>query len=1060
MPDHSPRPILPPDRWARVLHIFQCTCDAEPGAREAILAAECGDDVELRLEVLSLLDADRDAALCTAGAILSASIHLPPDHPPEQSGDRIGVYTLLSPIGEGGFGSVWLAQRRDPALQVALKLIKPGADSRAAVERFQRERQILAELSHPNVAHVLDGGLTDGGRPYFVMELVRGETLTAYCDRHTLDIPARLALFSLACHGVAHANRNGVIHRDLKPSNILVTTQDGQSVVKVIDFGIAQPTSAPAPSNPSAPPAPLIGTYEYMSPEQAAGLPLDIRTDVYSLGVVLYQLLCGLLPFERPADPLHATRDLLGSIRSAAPSTLRKRLSSLPSAQRLEALARQRATTPAKLTRALGAELEAIVRKAMQPQRESRYETASDLAADISNYLHGRPVLAVPRSARYLAFKFARAHRAAVISAAAAVLTLAFAAAFSTAMAFRERDARRDAEQRQQESQQLVTFLESTIGDMNHVKVGRIIVDDLLQRLAESLEKDGVPEPQRSTRLASLRADIQRLDAAELARSLVDRTILTPALELMDNAPADRPLVDATFRQAIAHLYATQGANDRAAALQQRVVDLRRKLSPHDAPETLTSLTLLGKYFIFIEATQKAEPLLNEVLDTSRRLYGQQDPRTLLAVSEIGILLASRRDYPQAESLFRDLLQRQTRVLGPDHPDTLTTLDNLGFVINQQGRYTAAEACYRQTVDIRARTLGPVHRDTLTSKANLARCLLFQDRTTEAEPILREILSERRRIFGDSSPEAVGSMNDLLSTLGANRKFDEAESLSAELMDKCARVFARYDPNLLTIYGTYAGFAQSQGRLSEAAEYRRLVYEHLRQTRDPLDTDAVIASINLAACLYANGRLSEATTLTLETLTNASRADLTAILGKFYGQMLLDAREYSLAQPYLCQDVEACEGAFQSRDIRAMDSLLNWGSLQRELGNLPEASYFLSQALNLRTQVLCDDHPKTLTALTEWGDLLLRQGRFQEADAACTAALESRRRVDPVENLDMTLTLMNAALARSAVGEHSQALALADHASAMAARLLPPDHPLFLRAQRAQDQVTAAAMAP
>ncbi len=428
---------VPPER---LRNLFLEALDCEPAKRAAFLDETCGGDVSLRSRLEELLSNHREDGFLERAAAVAPTVITP--HSGE-AGESIGPYHLLQQLGEGGFGTVWMAEQEQPVRRrVALKIIKPGMDSREVIARFEQERQALALMDHPNISRVIDAGATDAGRPYFVMELVRGTPVTRFADEQHLNLEERIALFITVCQAVQHAHQKGVIHRDLKPSNILVAVTDGQPVPKVIDFGVAKAIHGRIGEHTVYTHfQQIIGTPLYMSPEQAGMNPQDVdtRSDIYSLGVLLYELITGRTPIDADKlsrSGLEEVRRLVREVDPLRPSTRIQKLAD----DELSSIARLRRIDPAKLAGEVRGELDWMVMKCLEKDRSRRYETANGLALDLQRFLRDEPVSASPPSRTYRFRKAVRRHRAAFTAAAAVLVALTAAAIVSTRLYLRERE--------------------------------------------------------------------------------------------------------------------------------------------------------------------------------------------------------------------------------------------------------------------------------------------------------------------------------------------------------------------------------------------------------------------------------------------------------------------------------------------------------------------------------------------------------------------------------------------------------------------------------------------
>jgi len=743
---------------------------------------------------------------------------------------HIGPYRLLQLLGEGGMGEVWLAEQKEPIRRtVALKLIKTGMDTKAVVARFESERQALALMDHPNIAQVYDAGSTAEGRPYFAMEYVPGLPITEYCDKHRLTVKERLELFMQVCDGVQHAHQKAIIHRDLKPSNVLVVEQDNKAAPKIIDFGLAKAIGQRLTDKTMfTEVGVLIGTPEYMSPEQAdlREQNIDTRTDVYSLGVILYELLVGSLPFDAKALRTAGLDAILRMIREVEPPRPSTKIRSMGADS--AAAAEKRREEPRSFARRLRGELDWITLKALEKDRARRYGAPSELAADISRYLRSEPVIAGPATTAYRIRKYATRHRIGLTAAAGVLLLVIGFVVTQTIQLHRIRQERDRANRERDRATRITDFM-----------TGMFKVSDPSEARGNSIT----------------------------ARELLDKTSAD-----IDTGLTKDPELQAQMMHVMGYVYQNLGLYPRAQSLDQRALDIQRRVLGPEHGDTLSTMNNLANVLSAEGHYPEAEKLLRETLDTCRRVLGPEHRQTLQALYNLANVLESKGQYAEAEKLYRQALDVQRRLLGPENLETLGSMMNLGNILLDQGHYPEAEKLYRETLVLERRVVGPEHPDTLKLMNNLGNVLSAEGRYPEAEKVYRETLDIRRRVLGSDHPNTLTSMDILAYVLNQEGHRAEAEKLNRQALDSMRRVLGAEHPHTLASMYSLAIILSDEGHYAEAEKLYRQTLDLQRGILGPEHQDTLRTMVNLGNVLVQEGRYPEGEKLFRETLNLQTHA--------------------------------------------------------------------------------------------------------------------------------------------------------------------------------------------
>jgi serine/threonine-protein kinase len=889
-------------RWEHVQSLFEAALEKDPSEWKAFLREACGGDEEIYHEVYSLLKADDQTLSFLDGVALGAADLL---EELSLEGQQVGPYRILQELGHGGMGAVYLAERADGQFQqrVALKLIKHGMDTRQIVRRFQAERQILARLQHENIARLLDGGVTEAGLPYFAMEYVDGEPIDQYCDSRRLSIEERLELFVTVCKAVLYAHSKLVVHRDLKPENILVSDEGttGKPVVKLLDFGIAKVLEGEEEGLTQT--GGRVMTPAYASPEQIRGEGVGTSTDIYSLGVVLYELLAGHRPYAaRGRSPLEVAR-VMEEEEPKRPSTLLKQEDPTEETVTLASISRARRTHPERLRRKLEGDLDVICLKALRKEQERRYGSVDQFAADISRHLSGLPVLARPDTAGYRLRKFLLRHRTGVVATVVVLLMLGTLVTFYTLRLAEERDrARLEAEK----ADQVASYLQDifVVADPSMTQGETVTARELLEEGARRIERELADQPGVQAEMMdvmgkvyqrmglypqaepllkqalALRQDLHGRQHPDLAVSLYDlgsyyrdvgeyeaaEPLYRQALEMQEALFGPEHADVAASLRSLASLYRQQGEYEAAEPLYRQALAMQQRLLGPEDERTTSTKNSLALLLDRMGAYDDAEALYREVLRIDRQRLGAEDPDVATVMSNLAYMLRRKRDYPAAESLYRETLAVQRKIHGEEHPNVANTMRFLGSLLRDMEHYEEAEALYRSALDMRLKLLGPEHPDIPNTMNSLALLLVRTGDFEGAEAMYRDVVKLFRQSLGDDHPHLAAGLNNLASVLRDKGDLDAASAHYEESLAILRAGLPEQHPELVYPLEGLAGVFLRQQHPDRAEPLLREVLAIRRANRPAGHRYIADAASELGRCLVQLERFDEGETLLLESL--------------------------------------------------------------------------------------------------------------------------------------------------------------------------------------------------
>ncbi len=824
--------------------LFEAALELPGPGRSAFLERV---DPELRAGVLDLLAAHEASGAFMAHPAGGTTIDRPP-RAADLVGSRLGPYKLLQVIGEGGFGVVYMAEQERPiGRRVALKVIKPGMDSAAVLARFEAERQALALMDHPNIARVFDAGATESGHPYFVMELVKGVSVTEFCDANHMSPADRLQLFISICNAIQHAHQKGIIHRDIKPTNVLVTLHDGVPVPKVIDFGVAKAVAQKLTERTLFTAyGQMIGAPAYMSPEQAemSGLDIDTRSDIFSLGVLLYELLTGTTPIEGTRIRAVGYAEMQRLIREEEAPRPSFRLSSLGETATL--LAGNRGTDARQLAQQLSGDLDWIVLKALSKDRNRRYTSAGNFADDIDRYLKREVVQARPPSTRYRLQKFAQRNRLAVravLAIAAALLVGTGVAVWQAVVATRAKDRALEAAVAERQAKDQALAAAEAEGrararaELREVEA-KSALDFLTQRVFAAARPKG--------------------HGGGLGRDVTLRAALESAVPFIEENFRDQPIAQIRLRWTLASAFAGYGEHKRAAEQYERVlVLLTRHRGPSD-PEAIAARVDRAAMMSDLKPATEAVILHEEAMRACSTHLGKANETTLRAVNNLANCYQDLRRFDDARKLYEQALPILDSIHGPNGRFTLSCRHNLACVTHSLDGAERAVPRLEEVYEFRRTHFGAGDLETFESMHELANCYHELKRHPDALKLREKVHAGRLAQLGLENALTLKSMNNLASSYEAMKRNAEAIELREKALAGCRIVFGHIDRETLSSMHRLAHGYWNASRRDDALKQYRDTLTAREVHLGMADPQTLETMVDVADCLVAVKRGAEA----------------------------------------------------------------------------------------------------------------------------------------------------------------------------------------------------------
>ena len=927
------------NRWAMIERLFERALELNEQERIEYLKGECGNDEELFQEVHSLIDADSKAHPIFNSPTPTIEI---PDNL-KYEGKIIGAYKIVKQIGLGGMGSVYLAERADGQFEqkVALKLIKPGNNSFEIIKRFQAERQILARLQHPNIARLLDGGITNDGLPYFTMEYVEGDPIDVYCDKNKLSIKERLELFITVCTAVNYAHQNLIIHRDLKPGNIYIT-KDGR--VKLLDFGISKVFTEDDSENftKMTQTGLFIMTPEYAAPEQIRGEIITTATDIYALGLILFQLLTGSFPYKLNSFAPLELEKVICLTDPDKPSTIITRANKLNKPEErkdAQSIFATRNIEPSNLKKILIGDLDNICMMALRKEPSNRYNSVEQFKDDISKYLNGLPVSARTPTIKYRTQKFIKRHYI-VLSAAALVVLLV--AILTTVYFIQLKDERDKAKLEAQKAEQVSQFLESIfkVADPSESRGDTITAKELLERGAKKINDE------------------------------------------LDNQPD----VKATMMDVIARVYMNFGSYDKADTLFSDAYKIRRSLYTDNSLEAANSLNNLAETSIWNGKYEDAHAFLNKALKLQDKFLDENDSKRLHGLNNLAYLLSLQGNYNESDSVYKIVIDLYKKNNQSNSPELFTVMNNRALVLHENAKYKPSEKLFKEALELQKKYYGSKpHPELSTTTYNLGELLRDEGEFDESEKMFRQSLAMDIKLHGIDHPDVAYSMQGLASVLRQKGNYEETLKFDNECLRIRKKFLGPNHPDVAYAYFNLGLLNFEIQNLDEAEKNYTSVLEIQKKSNEE-NLSAIGKTIGqLAEVKYFKGDLTKA-----EKLLNESDRLIASSAGvnhlNYARNLLQHSRieskfgNYNKAIHYAIDGYGKGVKAFGKNVVPFTAAAIKFlGDVYKEMGNYISADSCLRVSYEMHKEMYSSNFLRTASTAIEYADVLIKLDSLSKA---------------------------------------------------------------------------------